>query len=276
MKNSTAQIMGVLNITPNSFSDGGKYFDTTSARSQYDDMWRQGASIVDIGAESTGPQSKPVSLEEERQRLSLLLDSIEIGNRIVSVDTYKSEIALWALQKGVRIINDVSGLRADPKMIEVVSQHDADIVVMYAAGGERFPHATLLNRTYDDILETISSFFRERIAFCQSYGIRADRIILDPGMGSFLSADSEYSWKVVRAARRFVELFPAHRILYGVSRKGFTKEYIQEGVDGRDRLDMVSKCIELELIEAGVHIIRTHNVGMLQSLIALKQRIRSE
>lgn len=266
---SKHKIMGVLNLTPDSFSDGGKFFEVESAKNHFFSMLDAGADIVDVGAESTGPNSKVVSEKVEIERLSEFFSQIQTKGRVISVDTYKSKVAKWALEQGVSIINDVSGLRASPDMADVISAYKSKVVIMYSRMSERFPHSSKNPKEYDNLLDDISSFFDERISYALSKGIDENNIILDPGMGSFLSPNGDYSWQLIGHASELKERYKGFPLLYAVSRKGFIKD-----LSGKANLDFITKVIELDLINAGVDIIRTHEVPMLINAVNAVDKIR--
>jgi dihydropteroate synthase len=271
MKNKMSEnlkLMGILNVTPDSFSDGGCYFDSQAAIAKAFSLLEDGANILDIGAESTGPNSLQVSVSEEKRRLELLFLEPKFSElklkASISVDTYKSEIAKLAIKHGASIVNDVSGLRADPEMVGVVASSNAEVVIMYSKEDGKLPHVSPMQLKYSSIIETIFKFFDERINFSIKNGIDESKIILDPGMGAFLGNDHALSWEVVHAIERFKNRFSKFRFLYGVSRKSFISSLVDSEVN-----DIASKIVELDLISSGLDIVRTHNILMLKKLLPL-------
>lgn len=174
------KIMGVLNITPDSFSDGGEYFSSRDARGRFDEIVKDGADIIDVGAESSRPNSEPVDEEEELHRLKGVLPLFSYSPIPVSIDTRKPRIAREALSSGAKILNDVSALRMDPEMVEIAKEFNATVVLMHMKGT---PKTMQKNPYYDDVIGEIRDFFLERIEFCFSHDISRDKIILDPGIG---------------------------------------------------------------------------------------------
>ena len=174
-------IMGVLNITPDSFSDGGKYLYPKRAVKRALEMQAQGADIIDIGGESSRPGAEPVSVEEELRRVVPVLE--EVCDKLdipVSIDTYKSEVAEKAIELGADMVNDISALRFDPNMVKVVADYDVPVVLMHMKGT---PRDMQLNPSYDDVMHEIVSFLHDRKQFAVSHGVDEHKIILDPGIG---------------------------------------------------------------------------------------------
>jgi len=176
-------VMGILNATPDSFSDGGLFFNREAALKRVEEMLSEGASIIDVGGESTRPGALPVPLEEEVKRVVPLIELIrkELGdNFFISVDTYKSEVARLALEAGADIVNDISALQFDPKMVEVVSNYKCPVVLMHIKGT---PKDMQENPTYEDVVKEICDYFEERIEYAVSRGVEREKIVLDPGIG---------------------------------------------------------------------------------------------
>jgi dihydropteroate synthase len=177
-----AQLMGVLNITPDSFSDGGSFFHADRAIDRAGQLVSEGAAILDIGGESTRPGSDPVPLEEELRRVIPVIRLIhkEFPNIVLSIDTYKAETARQAVAAGADIINDITGLRGDPQMVKVVKETGAGVVLMHMQGT---PKTMQIAPFYQDVIAEVASFLDERRAFACSHGVEFDRIALDPGFG---------------------------------------------------------------------------------------------
>ena len=239
------QIMGILNITPDSFSDGGKYLEQKDALEHAEKLINQGAEIIDIGGESSRPDSEKVSPAEELKRISYVVKELS-PQHTLSIDTYKASTAKKCLELGAKIINDITALRADEDMAQIVKEHNSDIVLMFSKKKE--PHADLEKKEYKDLISEIITFLSNRIEFALSNGIKKEKIILDPGMGAFISPMHEYSWQVISEFEKFKNDFSEFRTLIGTSRKGFVKK--------SDALSAFTACY------SKADIIRTHNPEM--------------
>jgi len=211
-------VMGILNATPDSFSDGGKYTSLDSAVKRAEEIISQGGKIVDVGGESTRPGAPPVPLEEELRRVIPVIREIrkKLGdNFFISVDTYKAEVARQALLEGADMVNDVSALRFDPKMAEVVSSFGCPVVIMHMKGT---PRDMQKNPHYEDVVSEICDFFEERISFALERGVSRDKIILDPGIG--------FGKRLIEDNLCILKRFSEFRVfglplLIGASRKSF-------------------------------------------------------
>lgn len=250
--------MGVLNVTPNSFSDGGRYFDTASAMTHADGSLAT-SDIIDIGGESTGPGAAPVPAEVELARVLPLVQTISERRR-VSVDTYKAVVARRCLEAGAFMVNDVSALRGDPDMCSVVRDFHAQVVLMFCKERGSLPHVSDEDRVYTDPIVEIGDFLAKRIDYALRGGIAAERIIIDPGMGSFISTRHEVSWEVLARLDELIERFAPFPLLIGTSRKGF----LGGPLSGRDPL---SQLTALAAAEKGASVIRTHEPAMMRSFI---------
>lgn len=243
-------IMGVLNVTPDSFSDGGRYFSLKGAVSKAREMKKNGVDIIDIGGESTGPKSKYVPLKEEIARVIPVIKAIrKISNIPISVDTYKAEVALQALRAGADLVNDVTAMRGDKKMVKVIAEAACPVVMMYSK--DNTPRTTVKKKKYADVVGTIDKFFKERIKYAVSRGVSASKIIIDPGMGQFISAYPQYSFEIIARLSEFKKFkLP---ILVGLSRKSFLGGKMME------RDSMVKPLTAIAYLN-GAAIIRTHDV----------------
>lgn len=242
--------MGILNLTPDSFSDGGQYNNLDNAIKRVLEMQKEGADIIDIGGESSGPGSKNISLKEELQRIIPILKVIrKITDLPISIDTYKAEVARQALEEGANIINDVTALRMDPKMGEIVKKYRCPIILMYSK--DSTARTTKEAKTYQNVIKIIKNFLKKRIEFAESLGIDKSQIIIDPGMGAFISSIPKYSYEIVAKLSELKEL--KQPILIGISRKSF----LGNPIASRD-----SKSAALSAIAYlnGASIIRTHNI----------------
>lgn len=261
--------MGILNITPNSFSDGGNYLDEDAAAQRLRLLIDDGADIIDIGAESTGPGSSPTSSKIEIERLQNIFSRPEIHQTCVSVDTYRSETAAFCLERGAQIINDVSGLRADPEMASTIAKHKASVVIMFSKQDANTPNVTSEAVHYEDIIKTIAEFFSDRIAYAMDQGIDKNNVILDPGLGGFVSAEAQYSWEIIRRLPELREQFQEYSLLIGTSRKGFL------GGDVGSR-DPISQLTSMMAYSRGVRVIRTHNVAMARQFYMAWSLVESQ
>ncbi|RIL09319.1 MAG: dihydropteroate synthase [Proteobacteria bacterium] len=249
-------LVGVLNVTPDSFSDGGDFFTAAAVAKRAAEMFEQGADFVEVGGESTAPGSSPVTFAEELARVKPVLEKLsKLGP--VAIDTYKSQVAHYALELGAQMVNDVSALRADPEMAHILRDHSCKVVVMHSKESGPTPHVTLSPRSYTDIVEEIAEFLQERAEFCLSHGISEDRIILDPGMGKFISLDPRDSWELLRRFEELAERVKPFPLMIACSRKGFL------GGETGDR-DLISQIVSFAAVRGGAAYVRTHDIGMAQ------------
>ena len=258
-------IMGILNVTPDSFYDGGRYISEEYLRNRIITLVEEGADIIDIGGESSRPGADPVPLNEELQRVELALSFIDTKDIAVSIDTYKAPVAEAALSKGAIIVNDISGLRFDPDMVNVVRKYNAYIVIMHMKGS---PKDMQNNPEYTNVIEEIMEFFKERVDFALSHGIEKEKIILDPGIG--FGKQQIHNITILQNLKKFASLgFP---LLIGHSRKSIIG-YLTGEDDPNNRL-YGTLGISAYLIMQGVEIIRVHDVkahvDLMKALIPFK------
>lgn len=244
-------IMGVLNVTPDSFSDGGRFLAAEDALAQGLALVREGAAIVDVGGESTRPGSDPVPAEEELRRVLPVVEAL--ADRVgvpISVDTMKADVARRALGAGAALINDVSALRADPAMVEVVAELGAPVCLMHMQGAPRTmqedPH-------YDDVVDEVLRFLEERMAFALARGVAEDQLLLDPGIG--FGKTVEHNLTLLRHLDRFVAL--GRPIVLGTSRKRFLGTILGSEPGERVIGTVVTTVIGLL---AGAQVFRVHDV----------------
>ncbi|MFH0838142.1 MAG: dihydropteroate synthase [Patescibacteria group bacterium] len=254
------QIMGVINLTPDSFSDGGEFNAPDPAIRRIREMIVQGADIVDIGGESTGPGSSNVSVKEELARVRPVIDTIVEKNltdkTLFSIDTYKTSVAEYALKHGFQMVNDVTALRGDQDMIGILLKYKPYIVLVYSK--DPTPRTTKEVVEYDDVIASIKSFLMERISVLVEAGFPEKKIIIDPGMGAFISSIPDYSFEVINRLKELRLLgFP---ILVGISRKSC--------LGGRmaDR-DQPSVDWSLKALQNGASVIRIHNVALMKKAL---------
>ncbi|MBT6069353.1 dihydropteroate synthase [Candidatus Peregrinibacteria bacterium] len=260
------QLMAILNVTPDSLF-GSRVGDFGMCIRK---MLDEGADIVDVGGESTGPGSSDVSPEEEWARIEPALKILQNLKKErdfqISVDTYKADVFERALQYGVDILNDVTALCGDPKMVKLVAENDAKVCLMYAVQRLSAKGNEIRTNTeeiqYDDVIKTIGDALEERMNFCTQNGIDRSKIILDPGMGAFVSGDHKYSWEILDRLQELKERFPDLPLLIGASRKGFTGP----GLPPEERLPGSLKAAELA-VRNGADILRVHDIAPTKALL---------
>lgn len=244
-------VMGIVNVTPDSFSDGGQFSDAEKAIVHAKTLASQGADIIDIGGESTRPGSEAVSLEEEKRRVLPVIKGIAKDIRVpISIDTCKSEVAKAALDLGASIINDISALRFDPKIVEVAVKYDAPMILMHMKGK---PKNMQQSPTYHDVIEDIKEFLKKRVEFAIAKEVPRESIIIDPGIG--FGKTQEHNYEIIRKLGDLRELdLP---ILIGTSRKSFIGNTL--GLDVDERLEGTLATITLCAMN-GADIVRVHDV----------------
>lgn len=258
-------IMGILNITPDSFADGGCFFEPAATLAQARTLVAAGADILDVGGESTRPFAEPVPLEEELRRVIPLIEAIapEIGIPI-SIDTYKAPVARAALAAGAAIINDISALRFDPEMAQLAAAARTPVVLMHMQGTprdmQRDPH-------YHDLMGEITAFFRERLEFAVSQGIPRDLIVLDPGLG--FGKTREHNLEILRRLEVFLEL--GCPLLVGPSRKAFIGHLT--GLPAGPERDVGTLAALAAAVQGGAKIIRTHNVAYAKQFFSVWEAV---
>jgi len=261
-------VMGILNVTPDSFSDGGKFFSTYDAVNHALRMQNEGADIIDIGGQSTQPGAKEVSIEEERNRVIPVLEKLSRKIKIpISIDTYKSEIAKEAIKLGAKMVNDVTALRGDKNLARIVAHYNIPICLMHMMGE---PRNMQENPSYEDVVKEISAFLKERADYAISCGIKKDKIIIDPGIGfgKRTGKGIEDNCEILRCFSEFKDLgFP---IMVGASRKTFIGN-----ICGKETQLPVTDRLEGSLAAAciaafnGVDIVRVHDVKETRRCIDL-------
>jgi len=253
-------IMGVLNVTPDSFSDGGRFLQPPAAIEQARRLAAEGADIIDIGAESTRPYggALPVSLEEELERLTPILSAVATIGIPVSIDTIKAGVAAWALEQGAVIVNDVWGLQRDPDMARVVAEHGAPVIIMHnreSADGSI------------DIIADVTDFFSRSLEIAWAAGIAHDRIVLDPGIGFGKTPEQSLACIARLETWRGFDM----PLLVGASRKRFITSVVPS--EPMERLGG-SLAANLAAVENGAAIIRTHDVAPTIQALAVSAAIR--
>ena len=257
-------VMGVVNVTPDSFFDGGRYATTDAAVRHALRLAEEGADVLDIGAESTRPGSEPVDEGEERRRLIPVVTAVANAVSIpLSVDTMKSTVARAALEAGAVIVNDVSALRADAGMAEVVASTGAGIVLMHMQG---VPKTMQVAPAYDDIVGEVADFFRERLRFCRERGIGQDQILLDPGIG--FGKLLLHNLTLLGQLETFVSL--GRPILVGVSMKSFIGQVLDRPVEERSWGTAAAVALA---VSQGARILRVHDVAAMKEVVTMAAAI---
>jgi dihydropteroate synthase len=243
--------MGVVNVTPDSFFDGGVNLAPEAATAAARRMVEEGAAIVDVGGESTRPGSKGISADEELRRVLPVLEPLE-GGVPVSIDTAKAEVARRALELGVEMVNDVTALRGDPELAGVLAESGCYVCLMHMQGE---PRTMQVDPRYDDVVSDIARFLEERLAFAVAQGIREDRVCLDPGIGFGKTVEQNFE-----LVRRLDELAALGRpILIGFSRKSSLGRILGEPEAKTGPLS-ASLAVAVAAYERGAAIIRAHDV----------------
>jgi dihydropteroate synthase len=266
-------VMGIVNVTPDSFSDGGKFSDADAAVEHALKLAEQGAEILDIGGESTRPKAEPVSEAEELRRVIPVIEQLASRVKIpISIDTMKPAVARAALQTGASIVNDVAANREDESMWRIVAEARAGYVCMHMQGTPQ----TMQNKpAYADVIGEVSDFFSERINRMRDCGMAREQIILDVGIG--FGKTLEHNLQLLGALRSFEKL--ERPLVLGVSRKSFMGKLL--GAETGSRLPASLACASLA-VEAGVQIIRTHDVAetvqavRMTAAILTRQNVRLE
>lgn len=257
-------IMGILNVTPDSFSDGGKYFKKNTAIDHALEMVKNGADIIDIGGESTRPFSEPVSLDEEISRVIPVIEGIrEKSDVCISIDTTKSIVASESLHVGASIVNDVSAMEVDPLMADVAIKFDCPLIIMHMKGT---PMNMQNNPKYESLISDIKDYLIERIDFAISKGVNRKKIIIDPGIG--FGKTLENNFEIINNLNHFVKLnFP---VLMGASRKSFIG--ISLNLPENDRLEG-SLAANVIGLQQGAKIFRVHDVAETNKALFIANKI---
>ena len=258
-------VMGVVNVTPDSFSDGGVHFDPTVAIAAARRMVAEGAALVDVGGESTRPGSDGVSVDEELRRVVPVLEGLAAADVPVSIDTAKAEVARRALELGAELVNDVSALRADPDLAGVVADAGAYLCLMHMQGE---PRTMQLDPRYDDVASEVAAFLEERLAFAVSQGIAEERICLDPGIG--FGKTAEQNFELVR--RLDVLLALGRPVLIGFSRKSSLGR-VTGDLDAKTGPLSASVAAAVSAYERGASILRVHDVREHVEALAVSRAI---
>ena len=264
------RVMGIVNVTPDSFSDGGRYLATDDAVSHGRELLADGADILDIGGESTRPGATRPLVGDELSRVIPVIQELAADGAVISVDTMRAEVAEAAVEAGARIVNDVSGGLADPRILDVVADSEAFYVAMHW----RAHGATMQQFTEyaDGVVETVRAELAGRVDAALAAGIQAERLILDPGLGFSKTADQ--NWHLLRGLDRIADL--GHPVLVGASRKAFLGALLADP-DGRPRpvaeRESAHAAVTVHLAQARVWCTRVHDVRATRDALAVVERL---
>ena len=249
----TPVIMGILNVTPDSFSDGGKYLELDKAIEQYNNLVNNGADIIDIGGESTRPYSLKTDVEEEIKRIIPVIKTIREfdTNTVLSVDTRNSKTALAAIDAGADIINDVSALDWDKNMLDVLKETSAPVILNHSSAS---PDVMQNKTDYTDVVSAVYDYLYEKISFLEENNISLSKIIIDPGLG--FGKTTAQNYEIISRLQEFKTLNCP--VLVGHSRKNFLKETIKS--DDINDLDEATLILSEKLISKDANILRVHNM----------------
>ncbi|HXR30610.1 MAG TPA: dihydropteroate synthase [Solirubrobacterales bacterium] len=257
------KLMGVVNVTPDSFSDGGLYLDAAAAIAHGEELVRDGAEILDVGGESTRPGAEPVEEAEELRRVEPVVQGLGRSGATISVDTSKAAVAEAAIEAGAGIVNDVTALRGDPGMAGLCADRGVDVVLMHMKGD---PLSMQEGPTYDDVIDEVKGFLTERLQFATNAGIAEQRIWLDPGIGFGKELDHN-----LELLRRLGELRKLGRpLVVGASRKSFIGK-----VDGSEVDDRIGGSIASSVLAAaeGADVLRVHDVAEIAQALRVADAI---
>jgi dihydropteroate synthase len=264
--NRRTQMMGILNVTPDSFSDGGRYLDPQRAVERALQMQEEGADWIDVGGESTRPGAGAVSISEEKRRVLPVIKACAKALHIpLSVDTYKSEVALSAVGEGARMVNDIGALGLDSRMGKVLARLKVPVILMHMRGK---PKMMQKNPKYKDVIGEILTFFRDRLNFARECGISTDRLLIDPGFGFGKSP-----WHNIEITRRLWELKVLGRpLVIGPSRKS-TLGVLLGGLPPEERVEATGAAITASILK-GADFVRVHDVKTMVRVVKIADAIR--
>lgn len=257
-------IMGILNVTPDSFSDGGRFFSLEAAVERAREMEREGADIIDIGGESTRPNAPAVTMAQELDRVIPVIEALK--GRIsapISIDTYKSGVASAACAAGAEIVNDVTGLMFDPEMAAVVAGADAGLVVMHTRG---MPDTMQKDTGYDDLIGEVKGYLARSIALAREAGLAEERIVIDPGIGFGKSVQGNL--ELIKRLGEFLEL--GRPVLVGPSRKSFIGTIT--GREGGERIFGTAAAVAVSIVH-GAGILRVHDVAAMKDVAVMARAL---
>ncbi|MFM9045051.1 MAG: dihydropteroate synthase [Solirubrobacterales bacterium] len=262
MTSGTTKVMGIVNVTPDSFSDGGLYLDPEEAVSHGLELLDEGADLVDLGGESTRPGAEPVAPEEELRRVTPVVERLA-ERATVSIDTSKAVVAEAAIGAGAEMVNDVTALRGDPEMAATCAEAGVEVVLMHMLGEPRTMQG---DPAYGDVVKEVLEFLLERARIAEEAGIARETIWIDPGIG--FGKTAEHNFALLAATDRFVET--GYRVLVGPSRKRFIGS-----LDGSGEAERVGGTVAACLVAArkGASAVRVHDVAPVFQALALEREI---
>ena len=264
-ENPATLIMGILNVTPDSFSDGGMYYNATQAIEFALQMEEEGADIIDVGGESTRPGAKTVELQKECDRILPVIEGIRTKSDIlISIDTYKSEVARQSIATGAGMVNDISGMTFDSNMVDVIKDSGLPVVIMHIKGT---PKNMQKKPYYEDLMQELTEYFEERKKFARAKGILDQQIILDPGIG--FGKRLQDNFQLLRELKKIVDIgFP---VLIGPSKKSFIGLTLDLPVD--QRLEGTAAAVTTGILK-GARIVRVHDVKEMKRVALITDSIR--
>jgi len=258
------RFMGIINISSDSFYEQSRCNSTEEVLATAEKMTREGADFLDLGAESSRPGSKPISEQEEIDKLIPVISSlVKIIDIPISVDTYKPIVAKEALKAGAKIINDITGLQKSPEMADVISMFDAGVILMHMKGS---PTTMQKNPSYKNVVQEVKGFLEESVKISESAGIFSDQIAIDPGIG--FGKNQKHNLEILNNLEMFIEL--GRPILIGVSRKSFIGNILKLPPEGRLEGSLAASVIG---VAKGVSIVRTHDVKETRKAIKVTEAI---
>ncbi|MEX2105705.1 MAG: dihydropteroate synthase [Solirubrobacterales bacterium] len=257
------KLMGVVNVTPDSFSDGGLYFDPEAAIAHGEDLARAGAAILDVGGESTRPGAEEVGVEEELRRVVPVVQELSAAEAEISVDTSKRAVAEAALDAGATIVNDVTALRGDPEMAALCADRGATVILMHMLGS---PRTMQQNPVYGDVVDEVREFLAKRVDAAVAAGVEEERIWLDPGIG--FGKTAEHNMELLRRLSELRDL--GRPLVVGTSRKSFIGRV--DGSEARERLGGTIASSVLAAAE-GAEVLRVHDVAEVAEAMTLAAAI---
>ena len=264
-ENSATLIMGILNVTPDSFSDGGMYYNATQAVEFALQMEEEGADIIDVGGESTRPGAKTVELQKECDRILPVIEGIRTKSDIlISIDTYKSEVARQSIATGAGMVNDISGMTFDSNMVDVIKDSGLPVVIMHIKGT---PKNMQKNPYYEDLMQELTEYFEERKKFARAKGILDQQIILDPGIG--FGKRLQDNFQLLRELKKIVDM--GSPVLIGPSKKSFIGLTLDLPID--QRLEGTAAAVTTGILK-GARIVRVHDVKEMKRVALITDSIR--
>ena len=259
-------VMGILNVTPDSFSDGGKFYSTNDAFNHALKMIQDGADIIDIGGESTRPGADSLDDDEEMSRIIPVIQALRKESDILlSIDTYKSSVAEKAIEAGANIINDISGLCFDPKMVSLVADKNVPVVIMHIKGT---PKTMQENPVYGDLIGELKTFFLKQIQLAKKNGVKQSQMILDPGIGFGKKYDDNFT--ILNQLNEICDL--GYPVMIGPSRKSFIGQTLDLPPD--DRVEGTAAAVSAGILN-GARIVRVHDVKAMKRIVTITEKIRT-